>query len=332
MSYSHQHSERRLCAAVLVALCVPAFAACSGPAAGTSPVPSAISLVRDLGVRHLNEAFNYQTIDDPQDPTTEVLGINNLGKIVGYYGDGPTDGFYALAPYGPNNFKKIDYPGAVSTVATAVNNSRAIAGWYQNNKGWIFGFILWEGIWTTYKDSHLRGSPTQNTQIWGLSDDGLAVGFYRDSSGTDHAFEMDETTGKFHGIFPPNAKNSAATGISGKGDVVGWLTLANGTYEGWLLKGGHYTVFSEPSGSQTQPYSVNWEDDIVGSYVDGSGNTHGFILSNPLTSQQWQQIDEPNAANYTVVTGVNDHHTMVGYYKDGSGNIDGFLASLKSGT
>jgi hypothetical protein len=38
---------------------------------------------------------------------------------------------------------------------------------------------------------------------------------------------------------------------------------------------------------------VNWQDDIVGRYEDQEGTTHRFILTLPLGSQTWQQIDEP---------------------------------------
>ena len=330
-----QSQERHSNPAAIAALgiCASILGACSGTALTSPPVQTAGSLD---DVRKINpnvEDFTYQTINDPNDPTTEILGINNLGKIVGYYGDGtasnPEIGFDAVSPYAAKNFHKQTYPQSINTEITAVNNTRAIAGWYQTSKKWIFGAILWEGIWQNYKDSHLRGSPTQLTEIYGLNDDGLAVGYYQDSSGVNHAFELDETTDKFHGLFPPNAKSSVATGISGKGDIVGWLTTSSGATLGFLLKGAHYTEFAYPGAVSTQPWSVNWQDDIVGQYQDASGNTHGFILINPLTSQSWQRIDEPNATGETVVTSVNDHHTMVGFYQDSQGNIDGFLATLK---
>jgi hypothetical protein len=72
-------------------------------------------------------------------------------------------------------------------------------------------------------------------------------------------------------------------------------------------------------------------DQIVGSYVDSAGATHGFLLTNPLEeSISWQPIDEPNAAGLTVTTGINQHDQIVGYYVDGSGNTNGFLATPAS--
>jgi hypothetical protein len=233
--------------------------------------------------------------------------------------------------YQSKNFFKEDYPGAVDTVVTCLNNTKVIAGWYRHAGGQIYGFTEWENIWTSYKDPHTRGLSVQDTQILGIMDDGLAVGFWQDDSGIDHPFELNDTTGGFAGISPPGATSAEATAISGKGDVVGWLINASGGYEGWLLKGGHFTEFTYPGGTQTQPLGINWSDDIVGSYVDSSGNTHGFILTNPLTTQEWQKVDEPNAGGLTVITNVNNYHTMTGYYEDDSGDINGFLATLASG-
>lgn len=333
MSLKFLKARNRFGAAAVAAILLPAFSACSGGSLPAAPVsPSAAELVGPNAGAHraASEQFTYQTINDPQDPTTEVLGVNNLNKIVGYYGNGDhTIGFEATPPFAADNFHNENYPGGTQTQITSLSNAKSIAGWYRDKHGWIFGTILWEGIWQSYKDSHLRGSPTQLTKLYGINDDGLAVGFYQDDHKVDHAFELDEVESKFHGIFPPGAKNAVATGISGKGDIVGYMTNAKGYTVGWLLKGGHFTIFGYPSSHYTVPWSVNWQDDVVGEYQDQTGKTHGFILREPLASQEWQQVDEPNAKGPTVIHSVNDHHTMVGFYTDGAHHIDGFLATLK---
>lgn len=331
---SDHAGQRRVLTGIVAALIATPLAACSGASPATSPLPAAVSLARSGGVHPTSGAeFTYQTINDPNDPTTEILGINNLGKIIGFYGDGtssdPANGIVVHAPYQSRNFFKEDYPGAADTWMTSLNNNKMLAGYYENTKGEIYGCLDWENLWTNYMNPHLRHSPTQETELLGINDDGLAVGFYQDSSGIDHPFELNVTTGLFASINPPGAKTAAATAINGKGDIIGWLkTGSNSSAEGWLLKGGHYTTFADPDGTSTQPWSLNWSDDIVGSYTDSKG-THGFILVNPLTSQSYQEIDEPNSNNYTVIEGVNDHHDMVGYFVDGSGNTNGFVATYK---
>ncbi|MGC9993046.1 MAG: hypothetical protein ABSD52_11725 [Candidatus Cybelea sp.] len=278
------------------------------------------------GVPPKTSQYSFTTIDAPFGSPTEVLGINNISRLCGFGGD-PEVGFTARPPYTTNKFYKELYPGATDTVVASINNTDVIAGWYENSKGGIFGFTDWEGIWTKYQDNHLLNQK-QYTKLLGLSDDELAVGYYQ-LNGIDHSFELNLATGKFQGIEPPGAKSSAATGMNGKGDIVGWLTLASGATEGWLLKGGVFTVFAYPAAAQTQPTAIDWSDDIVGSFEDASGNTHGFVLNDVLSAQTWTQVDDSSAVGPTVVTGVNNHHSLVGYYQDSSGNMNGFLATPK---
>jgi len=325
MSFLHLRAQKRLGAALVVALGLPALSACGTSSPGAAPIPAGVSAAHGSGVKPNSTAapYSFQTVNDPSDPTTEILGINNRSRLSGFYGD-PSIGFTVRPPYEADQFHKQLYPEAVDTVVTTINNTNVVAGWFVDTTGGIWGFTEWEGLWTRYQDNHLLHHP-QYTKILGISDDDLAVGFYQLNS-IDHSFELSLATGKFQTITPPNATSSAATGINGKGDIVGWLTLANGATEGWLLKDGVYTVFTYPTAAETQATSIDWSDNIVGTFEDASGNTHGFLLTDVLKVQSWTQIDEPSAKGETVVTGINNRHTIVGYYQDAKGNIDGFLA------
>ncbi len=290
------------------------------------PSPARLSTVASKGVSPKTSAFTFATIDAPGGPPTEILGINNLSKLCGFYGD-PSVGFTVRPPYEARQFRKVRVPGAIDTVVTSINNTNIIAGWFEDSNGGIWALTVWEGIWTRYQDNHLLHHP-QYTKILGISDDDLAVGYYQLNS-IDNSFKLNLATGKFITIKPPNAKSSAATGINGRGDIVGWLTLANGTTEGWLLKDGVFTVFAYPSAAETQAASLDSSDDIAGSFQDNSGNTHGFLLTDVLKVQTWAQIDDPSASGETVVTGINNHDSIVGYYQDSSDNLNGFLANPK---
>jgi probable HAF family extracellular repeat protein len=280
-----------------------------------------------------SSSWTYSTLDNPANPSfNELLGINNVGKVCGYDGNlgsasQPARG-YCSQDYGAGNFRHENYPGAVDTVVTSVNSARAIAGYYVTTQGLIFGFIYTHGIWTSYKDPKLRQGTSNITELLGLNQAGLAVGFYTDEHGTNHGFELNEVTGKFHGVTPPGGASVEATGINGKGDIVGWMTTSGGSTKSFLLKGGSYTVYSYPKAAVTEALAVNWQDQLVGSYQDGgSKTTHAFVLSTPLTSPQWQSIDEPKASGVSVLTSIEDHDYMVGYYIDSNGVTNGFLAT-----
>jgi hypothetical protein len=309
-------------AAAVAAIGIPAISACASSSATATRTPFGVPMVRDAGTKP-SPKFTFKTIDDPADPTTEVLGIDNSGNLCGFH-DHPSLGFTVRPSYNAKKFSDELYPGATDTVVTSINGTTGIAGWYENAEGGIFGFTEREGVWTKYQDPHLVNRPAY-TKLLGFSGGDVAVGYYEEDS-VDHGFELNLATGKFQGVDPPNAKSSAATGVNGQGGIVGWLTLASGATEGWLLKGGLFTEFAYPAAVETQPAGVDGSDDIAGSYEDAGGNTHGFLLTDVQTVQSWRQIDDPRASGETIVTSVNNLRSMAGYYQDASGNIDGFVA------
>ena len=273
--------------------------------------------------------YSFTTLNDNADPTfNQLLGINNHGVIAGYFGSGlaghPNKGYTVTYPYGQGNYKNENFPGSVQTQVTAINNHGYTAGFWVDGNGNNFGFVEWNSVFTSYKNPK-TGNGTVN-QLLGLNDKGIAVGFYTDGNGVNHAYMLNQSTGHFSAIVPPNAVNATATGINDNGDVTGFLTTSTGTTAGFLLKGKSFTEFDFPNSTNTQPFGINKYDQIVGFYVDSNNQMHGFLVSNPLTHAQWQSIDDPNGVGTTVVNGLNDNGTLVGFYVDGAGNTDGFLA------
>lgn len=125
---------------------------------------------------------------------------------------------------------------------------------------------------------------------------------------------------------PPNAVAAVASGINGKGDICGYMTNTNGVVLSWFYKDGYYTEYVYPGAISTTAFALNWQDQIVGSYIDAAGATHGFILSFPRTIHAtWQSIDFPGATS-SEVRSINDHVDVVGSYVDAAGSTHGFLA------
>jgi hypothetical protein len=328
MSHSLLRSCKQALAVLGLGIVVPGIAACSGPSSATPALTSpsdASSSVRKTS------AYNFRKLNNPDDPTfNELLGINNLGKICGYYGSGsrsdPSVG-YIIRKYGNSHYRTELYPGAANTVVTAMDNHNDIAGWYTTNVG-TFGFIYTaNGFWDSYKDPHTHGD-TNVTKLLGLSDSSLGVGYYTDTNNVKHAFELIVPTGQFHGIVPPGSVSAVATGINGKGDIVGYFTKSDGSTESFFLKGGVYTEFTyKGSAKMTEALSINWQDEIAGMYTDSAGAVHGFVLDNLLGTPEWvAPIDDPDSGGTSVITGIQNHHDLVGYYVDDGGNTNGFLA------
>jgi len=93
------------------------------------------------------------------------------------------------------------------------------------------------------------------------------------------------------------------------------------------------TVLTYPGSKSTAVMGTAWigsKPAIVGWYVDGSKATHGFVYDGPATTQ-WTKIDEPNAAGYTVVSGINSEGDICGWYVDAGGVYKGFVGKWLGG-
>lgn len=325
------HSLR---AAAALGAAATLITACSGGSLTPPTAPGAASpgaAARGLGALRPSVSragFTFTTLDDQADPTfNQLLGVNNKGKIAGYFGIGnspahPNKGYLLVPPYGQGDYVNENFPGSTQTQVTAINTHGDTAGFWANNKNVDRGFIEWKGVFTSYTDPKMPRSKT--TQILGINDFGIAVGFYNDAKGNSHGFTLNQATGRFTPVLVPGATSVTATGINDAGDVTGFSTSAGQTTS-FLIKGGQLSGFTFPGGSNTQSLGVNNHDQMVGSYQDGAGVLHGFLLSDPLTRAKWQSIDDPNGIGSTVVNGLNDKNQMVGFYTDAAGNFNGML-------
>lgn len=321
---------------LLAAFTVVMIAACNGPSA----VPSATDALLAQHAAKIPKPsqtpyqFSFTTLDNPSNTSfNQITGVDELGQVVGNYGNGsksdPSNGYTSLSPY--TTFKIIDYPSAISTTLTSINSGGKIfAGYFVDNANdyTTWGFIRNHGIWSQYKDFGTPRGHNSINELLGINDAGIAVGFYVNSSGDDVPYEL--AINHFTNFKPPGFVSATATGINQRGDVTGSETLASKATEGWLLRGGVYSQFTYPGSTMTEALSLNYQEQVVGAYVDGKG-THGFILTNPGSpnGKFWQSIDEPNAAGTTEITGISGHHTITGWYVDSDGNTNGFVATLR---
>lgn len=315
-------------AVAALGLSMLATAACSA----VSPTVTSLSLNNSqvqTSQQHETVKYTFKTHNDAKDPTfNQLLGINNNGKIAGYFGSGadghPNKGYRLSSPYGPQNFHDENFPGSVQTQVTAINNDGQTAGFWVDGNGNNFGFIDWNGHFTSYREPNI-GTGTV-TQLLGLNKDGIAVGFYTDGAGVNHAFKLNSNNGKFTELVPPNGVSVTATGINDRGDISGFYTDALGNTDSFLLKDHHFTQFSYPQSTNTQAFGLNNADQLVGVYTDGAKNMHGFVASHIGNHARFQSIDDPTGVGTTTANGINDHGDLVGFYVDGAGNTDGFLA------
>lgn len=283
--------------------------------------------------------YSFQTVDNAHDVTfNQLLGINDLGVIAGYFGSGaqghPNKGYQLLPPYQRRLYVNENFPGSAQTQVTGLNNRGVTVGFWSsmNNASMVndnFGFVDVGGRFRTA--DYPAGSPASPPvdQLLGVNDANIAVGFYTGANGSNHGYAYNINDNRYSSITDPNAPGASLTAaaINDTGDVAGFYTSpATGNTDGFLLRHGRFTDLSVPGSSSTMALGVNRHDEVVGSYTVGSGNSavmHGF------TWTPWggfKTVDDPAGAGTTTINGVNDFGDLVGFYTDAAGNTDGFVA------
>jgi probable HAF family extracellular repeat protein len=288
--------------------------------------------------------IDFKTINDQKDPTfNQLLGINDQGKIAGYFGSGAqghANMGYTLTPaYGPNSFHNENFPGSVQTQVTGLNNKDLTVGFWadSNNANMVnnnFGFVEHDGVFTEVVDPHGVGAAGGMTvqQLLGVNDKDKAVGFWTDGNGNAHGFTYDVGSKSFNEVNIAGHAGTTATAINNEGHIAGFVT-DNGVDQGFIKEGNKVELLKGPKGAvSVMALGINNEDQVVGSFTDGTGQMHGFLFDEH--SKSYTTIDDPNGVKgptgMTVVNGINDRGQLVGFYLDAAGNTDGMLVSISS--
>ena len=306
--------------------------AASTPAHTASPAAAAAGGYQFVEIgSHSDRTFN------------QLLGINNDGRIAGYFGSGaahhPNKGYTINAPYAQGDFKSENYPRSVQTQVTGLNDDGVQVGFFSDtntasgvnkNLGWYFS----NGKFHQVAYGTGNNDKPEVDQLLGVNDHDVAVGFYLNGSGVARGYTYNIKTNRFSLVSEPGAPtggaapNLSANAINNDGDVAGNYTTKGGVTDAFLkLSDGAFHTIAVPGASSTIAFGVNDSNTVVGTYTDGTGTsatTHGFIwrLGGSLTTN----VDDPNGIGTTFLNGINNEGDIVGFYVDGSGNTDGILA------
>jgi uncharacterized membrane protein len=283
----------------------------------------------------------FKTLNDAADPTfNQLLGINNDGKIAGYFGSGtpanlhPNKGYTLNPPYGQGNYMNENFPGSQQTQVTGLNNKDLTVGFWADAAGNDFGFVEHDGTFTNVVDplgKNAAGGMTTE-QLLGVNDHDKAVGFWTDGEGNNHGFTYDVGSKSFDEVNIKGFASTTAAAINNKGDIAGFVSNG-GADEGFIKDGNKVELLKGPKGAvSVMALGINNEKQVVGSYTDGTGQMHGFLFDE--RSKSYTTIDDPNGVKgptgMTVVNGINDNGQLVGFYLDKAGNTDGMLVQVST--
>lgn len=242
----------------------------------------------------------YTAVNFPGATLTQVLGINDNGDIVGTYQLSGKLNFHGFVRRG-TEFTKINDPAAgFGTMAFGINNAGTIVGSYDN----AHGFVYENGKFRTL-DAPQRAGELPQTQLNGISNLGWIVGQVY-TGGIWRGFWIQN--GKFHFVEAAGSTDSQATGINGRGDVVGCHDSQAG-FVSFLV--GNLGTSAEPGKFPAEQKlvscasAINYARVAVGSYSTMK-NQFGFLAVPALMVQASQtRVDADSVHVNAAATGNN---------------------------
>ncbi len=177
----------------------------------TNPNGNELGFITTLG-NVQGSGSNYVTVHAPTGTAigdfVNVQGINDHGLVVGFY-VGNDDAFHGFSAHTSSESN-----GMLTVTAVADPTIPPVAG----EPGATFIF----------------------SQILGVNDSGLAVGYYQDSTGSQHGFLYNTNTGTYSFLDAPNAtftngvEITQITGINNSGEITGFYSGPNGALQGFV--------------------------------------------------------------------------------------------------
>ena len=209
---------------------------------------------------------------------TQALSINDAGEVSGVYIDATyvQHGFVRDAS---GNYTTFDVPGDSSVVSAWLNQSGQVGGGYNTfdsvNGNIPHGYLLGtDGTYTTFDVPGV----VDGTYVVGINSTGEATGYY--FVGTSPQQFVRDQFGNITTFSITGYETTA--GIEDNGNIIGMYKTGS-KFRGWKrTAAGVISFFNDPNAGPggTFPTCVSGNAKVAGSYLDSSGNIHGFLMVN----------------------------------------------------
>ena len=255
----------------------------------------------------------YTTLEYPgsgESNDTTGVQINDSGVVIGKFN---TVAFSYSGGSG-GTYTEIDYPKSTMTVASGINATGVIAGYYTTGlKALASGYVYSDGTYT-----RIKYPKSKDTYVTAIDTSGAVAGYYIKGS---QEFGFADSGGKYTRIKFPKSSETVVEAMSPSGALAGYYLEENKEY-GFMYSGGTYTRLRFPGSTQTNATAINASGEVAGDYVKGSEDeSFGFVYSDGT----YATISIPGATE-TYVTGINANGQVTGRYFEDSAYF-GFIAT-----
>jgi len=156
------------------------------------------------------------------------------------------------------SYTTIDYPDALGTILSGINNSGQITGYYLDPTGPDRGFLYANGSFTAINFPNA----TQTLSL-GINNAGNIVGYYIDQLG-GHGFLYQGGTYTSFDYPGATGMGTVAFGINDDNQISGYYTDSQSFKHGFQYQAGNFTPVDYPGALQTQADSINGDAQIAG--------------------------------------------------------------------
>jgi hypothetical protein len=205
-----------------------------------------------------------------------------------------------------------------TTIATGINDSGEVSGYYIGSDGHYHGFLRSVGGACT----EIGGPNGETAYALGINNNGDVVGLYfKDSTPVGFVRSAEGgnlTTFNFStGAWSEPVPNGYYMGINDNGQVAGTLEDHNGGgVHGFVRSAkGVVTTFDYPSASQTYANGINNYGEVTGFYFDAKMQ-HMYCYVRSADGKDFSSFVYPNAPDVTWAYGINDGGQVAGVYQN----------------
>jgi hypothetical protein len=203
-----------------------------------------------------------------------------------------------------------------------INTAGLIAGYYGSgmkghpNKGYTLSNF---GKGSFHRENY-PGSA--QTQVVGLNDLGVTVGFWVSGKGANHGFYAIHGKHFKTADYPTNSRAKPAVdqllGVNDRDVAVGFYNDSKGNSHGYSydINRKRFHSIGVAGASSVTAAAINNQGDIAGFYTNGAGNVVGFLK---FSTGRMFTLSFPGAT-MTQPFGVNDGDEVVGSYQLGTGS------------
>jgi len=207
---------------------------------------------------------------------SEAFKSNDRGDVVGEFAgdDGFVHGFF----FSNGALTTLDFPGASDTMATGINESGTVVGFWDIVDA--FGNVIVDHgfTWKDGQFSQVDFPGAADTAVFGINARGDLVGGWDSgiTSPFEHGFVISHKSATSFDV--PGATVTQADDINASGDIAGAYIDAAGGEHGFLLAGTTFTTIDFPGAQLSAVWGINSAGQMVGNYrLVPNGLPHGFI-------------------------------------------------------